>query len=71
MCFPAATTVRFGINQKGANDCAGIIGKIEMKQPTDIMTLNIIDCVNSGAIKASSQAVGILAWIGPYNKGKN
>ena len=54
----------------GANDCAGIIGKIEMKQPTDIMTLNIIDCVNSGAIKAASQAVGILAWIGPWNKGK-
>ena len=53
----------------GANDCAGIIGKIEMKQPTDIMTLNIIDCVNSGAIKAASQAVGILAWIGPYDKG--
>lgn len=53
----------------GANDCAGIIGKIEMKKPTDIMTLNIIDCVNSGAIKAESQAVGILAWIGPYNKG--
>lgn len=54
---------------KGANDCAGIIGKIEMKQATDIMTLNIIDCVNSGAIKAASQAVGILAWIGPYDKG--
>ena len=53
----------------GANDCAGIIGKIEMKQVTDIMTLNIIDCVNSGAIKAESQAVGILAWIGPYDKG--
>lgn len=53
----------------GANDCAGIIGKIEMKKVTDIMTLNIIDCVNSGAIKAESQAVGILAWIGPYNKG--
>lgn len=53
----------------GANDCAGIIGKIEMKKPTDIMTLNIIDCVNSGAIKAESQAVGILAWIGPYDKG--
>lgn len=53
----------------GANDCAGIIGKIEMKKVTDIMTLNIIDCVNSGAIKAASQAVGILAWIGPYNKG--
>lgn len=53
----------------GANDCAGIIGKIEMKQVTDIMTLNIIDCVNSGAIKAASQAVGILAWIGPYDKG--
>lgn len=53
----------------GANDCAGIIGKIEMKKPTDIMTLNIIDCVNSGAIKAALQAVGILAWIGPYNKG--
>lgn len=53
----------------GANDCAGIIGKIEMKKPTDIMTLNIIDCVNSGAIKAASQAVGILAWIGPYDKG--
>lgn len=54
---------------KGANDCAGIIGKIEMKKVTDIMTLNIIDCVNSGAIKAVSQAVGILAWIGPYDKG--
>lgn len=55
--------------RNGANDCAGIIGKIEMKKRTDIMTLNIIDCVNSGAIKAESQAVGILAWIGPYNKG--
>lgn len=54
----------------GANDCAGIIGKIEMKQVTDIMTLNIIDCVNSGAIKAASQAVGILAWIGPWDKGR-
>lgn len=54
----------------GANDCAGIIGKIEMKQVTDIMTLNIIDCVNSGAIKAASQAVGILAWIGPWNGGR-
>lgn len=55
--------------RNGANDCAGIIGKIEMKKVTDIMTLNIIDCVNSGAIKAESQAVGILAWIGPYDKG--
>lgn len=54
----------------GANDCAGIIGKIEMKKVTDIMTLNIIDCVNSGAIKAESQAVGILAWIGPWNGGR-
>ena len=54
----------------GANDCAGIIGKIEMKQVTGIMTLNIIDCVNSGAIKAASQAVGILAWIGPWNGGR-
>lgn len=54
----------------GANDCAGIIGKIEMKQVADIMTLNIIDCVNSGAIKAASQAVGILAWIGPWNGGR-
>lgn len=57
-------------DSNGANDCAGIIGKIEMKKPTDIMTLNIIDCVNSGAIKAASQAVGILAWIGPWDKGK-
>lgn len=56
-------------NAAGANDCAGIIGKIEMKKPTDIMTLNIIDCVNSGAIKAESQAVGILAWIGPWKNG--
>lgn len=54
----------------GANDCAGIIGKIEMKKVTDIMTLNIIDCVNSGAIKAASQAVGILAWIGPWKGGR-
>ena len=57
-------------NSNGANDCAGIIGKIEMKQVTDIMTLNIIDCVNGGAIKAESQAVGILAWIGPWKGGK-
>lgn len=57
-------------DSNGANDCAGIIGKIEMKKVTDIMTLNIIDCVNSGAIKAASQAVGILAWIGPWDKGK-
>ena len=57
-------------DSNGANDCAGIIGKIEMKKVTDIMTLNIIDCVNSGAIKAASQAVGILAWIGPYNGGR-
>lgn len=56
--------------RNGANDCAGIIGKIEMKMRTDIMTLNIIDCVNSGAIKAESQAVGILAWIGPWDKGR-
>ena len=56
--------------RNGANDCAGIIGKIEMKKRTDIMTLNIIDCVNSGAIKAESQAVGILAWIGPWDQGK-
>lgn len=56
--------------RNGANDCAGIIGKIEMKRVTDIMTLNIIDCVNSGAIKAESQAVGILAWIGPWNGGR-
>lgn len=56
--------------RNGANDCAGIIGKIEMKKVTDIMTLNIIDCVNSGAIKAESQAVGILAWIGPWNGGR-
>lgn len=56
-------------NAAGANDCAGIIGKIEMKKPTDIMTLNIIDCVNSGAIKAESQAVGILAWCGPWKNG--
>ena len=56
--------------RNGANDCAGIIGKIEMKKRTDIMTLNIIDCVNSGAIKAASQAVGILAWIGPWDKGR-
>lgn len=56
-------------DSNGANDCAGIIGKIEMKKVTDIMTLNIIDCVNSGTIKAASQAVGILAWIGPYDKG--
>lgn len=56
--------------RNGANDCAGIIGKIEMKKVTDIMTLNIIDCVNSGAIKAESQAVGILAWIGPWDKGR-
>lgn len=56
-------------DSNGANDCAGIIGKIEMKKVTDIMTLNIIDCVNSGAIKAASQAVGILAWIGPWKNG--
>ncbi|WP_307999363.1 prepilin-type N-terminal cleavage/methylation domain-containing protein [uncultured Gemmiger sp.] len=52
--------------QKTANDVGGILGKIQMKNPSDYLVVNITDCVN-GSIKMQSNSlcVGIMAWLGP------
>lgn len=52
-----------------ANDIGGIFGKVQMKNATDIMTINLYDCVNGGtvSIKAKSMAVGIFAYLGPWD----
>ena len=53
-------------NDIAANDCAGILGKVQMQNSNDEMTLNIVDCVNGrGKIQARSLACGIMAWLGP------
>ena len=52
-----------------ANDIGGIFGKVQMKNATDIMTINLYDCVNGGtvSIQARSMAVGIFAYLGPWD----
>ena len=52
--------------QKTANDVGGILGKIQMKDASDYLVVNITDCVN-GSIKMQSNSlcVGIMAWLGP------
>lgn len=49
-----------------ANDIGGIFGKVQMKNATDIMTIDLYDCVNGStvSIQARSMAVGILL-LGP------
>lgn len=52
--------------KKTANDVGGILGKIQMKDASDYLVVNITDCVN-GSIKMQSNSlcVGIMAWLGP------
>lgn len=52
--------------KKTANDVGGILGKIQMKNASDYLVVNITDCVN-GSIKMQSNSlcVGIMAWLGP------
>lgn len=55
--------------EKTANDVGGILGKIQMKNASDYLVVNITDCVN-GSIKMQSNSlcVGIMAWLGPEGK---
>ena len=54
---------------RSANDIGGIFGKVQMKNATDIMTINLYDCVNGStvSIQARSMAVGIFAYLGPWD----
>ena len=58
--------------QKTANDVGGILGKIQMKNASDYLVVNITDCVN-GSIKMQSNSlcVGVMAWLGPEGKIEN
>lgn len=51
----------------GANDVAGILGKVVMADgKNDYLRINIVDCVN-GDVKMSSEnlVAGIMGWLGP------
>lgn len=52
-----------------ANDIGGVFGKVQMKNATDIMTIDLYDCVNGStvSIQARSMAVGIFAYLGPWD----
>ena len=58
--------------RKTANDVGGILGKIQMKDASDYLVVNITDCVN-GSIKMQSNSlcVGIMAWLGPQMRIEN
>ena len=51
-----------------ANDIGGIFGKVQMKNATDVMTINIYDCVNGSTVKidAKSMIAGIFCYLGPW-----
>ena len=56
-----------GDKEHGANDVAGILGKVVMADGTnDYLRINIVDCVN-GDVKMSSEnlVAGIMGWLGP------
>ena len=56
-----------GDKKHGANDVAGILGKVVMADGTnDYLRINIVDCVN-GDVKMSSEnlVAGIMGWLGP------
>lgn len=60
-----------GDKEHGANDVAGILGKVVMADGTnDYLRINIVDCVN-GEVKmqCESLAAGIMGWLGPYGNG--
>ena len=56
-----------GDKKHGANDVAGILGKVVMADgANDYLRINIVDCVN-GDVKMSSEnlVAGIMGWLGP------
>ena len=58
------------VNQKTANDVGGILGSINMKKVDDYLIVNISECVVGDiSMAANSQIAGVIAWIGPWDKG--
>lgn len=55
----------------GANDVAGILGKVVMADgANDYLRINIVDCVNGDvSMQCESLAAGIMGWLGPYGDG--
>lgn len=50
----------------GANDVAGILGKVVMAGRSDYLRINIVDCVNGDVkMQCESLASGIMGWLGP------
>lgn len=53
-------------NKHGANDVAGILGKVVMAGKSDYLRINIVDCVNGDVkMQCESLASGIMGWLGP------
>lgn len=51
---------------RGANDIAGILGKVLMASSDDYLRINIVDCVNGKVtLQCESLAAGIMGWLGP------
>lgn len=58
--------------RKTANDVGGILGKIQMKDASDYLVVNITDCVNGNIkMQSNSLCVGVMAWLGPQTSIKN
>lgn len=60
-----------GDKEHGANDVAGILGKVVMADGTnDYLRINIVDCVNGDVtMQCESLAAGIMGWLGPFGDG--
>lgn len=60
-----------GDKKHGANDVAGILGKVVMADGTnDYLRINIVDCVNGDVtMQCESLASGIMGWLGPDGNG--
>ena len=60
-----------GDKKHGANDVAGILGKVVMADgANDYLRINIVDCVNGDvSMWCESLAAGIMGWLGPYGSG--
>ena len=55
-----------GDKKHGANDVAGILGKVVMAGKSDYLRINIVDCVNGEVtMQCESLASGIMGWLGP------
>ena len=58
-----------GQNVRGANDVAGILGKVIMANKDDFLRINIINCVNGKVtMRAQSSLAGIFGWLGPWDR---